>query len=233
MEGVEIIEQTLRGLCCFSGLGNKSLISTVDDTLGFWHRESKLLEADDALRLRSARREEKEFSDIVELLLLWLITALGLCGVSSFSIGFCRARTCFRDVSDLFVRSRFLWIGTMSIISGVGSNVTEVCEPWAESCLKGLVSSTDIAWRFSLNIPGWRYPFSLDIRFTRLPCFRPWLCCFIALLPADILSNGLVTLPFSARVGTESLLEIRRAFDDDDSDGVHFGELERKEKSLA
>lgn len=69
-EGVDNIEQALRGLRCFSGLGNKSLISTVEDTLGFWHRESKLREADEARRLLSALREENEFSDIVELLRL-------------------------------------------------------------------------------------------------------------------------------------------------------------------
>lgn len=74
------MEQILCGLRCRSGLGKKSLISIVDETLGFWQRESKLLEADDARRLRSARRDENEFSDVTLGLLF------GLCK-SSFSIG--------------------------------------------------------------------------------------------------------------------------------------------------
>jgi hypothetical protein len=78
IEGVERTEQAFLGLRCLSGLGSKSLISTVDETLGFWQRESKLfLDAFEARRLLSALRDEKEFSDIVELRRL-LIPALGL-----------------------------------------------------------------------------------------------------------------------------------------------------------
>lgn len=229
-EGVESIEQAFLGLRCLSGLGSKSLISTVDETLGFWQRESKLKvrEADEARRLLSARRDENELSDIVEFL-LWLSTCtLGLCG-SSFSIGFWREKTCFRDVSERFVRSRFLCTGTMSIISGVGSNVTEACDPCAESCLSGLVSSTEIAWRCSRNMPGCRYPFSRDSLCTILPCLPWW--CFEVRRPGEASNNGLLAFPFSTRFGTEPLLEILRSFDAVVG-GTSLGDLQTKENEV-
>lgn len=216
------MEWALRGLrWCLSGLGRKSLISAVEDTLGFWQRESKLLEAEEARLLRSARREEKEFSEVA-LGRRWIDPALGLLS-SSFSIGSWRDRMCFLAVSDRFVLSRLLWTGAISIISGVGSKVTDACEPWSESCLKGLVSSTDSACRWSLSIPGWRYPLSLDTLCTKLP-FVTWRWFFSALRLDDAFNKGLDALALSPRFGTESLLDILRACDDD-MGGAHFGDL--------
>lgn len=139
-DGVEYTDFWGLASFCVSGLCSNSSTSVFEPNGWCEQRESKLnvLDVEDALRL-GFRLEDAEASDNVELRRRLMPRLCGLWFSSISIVRLCLDSTCLLAVSERLFLSRFLWIGTVSfIIANCGSNVTDPCDPCAESicCLK-------------------------------------------------------------------------------------------------